>query len=192
MAVVSCPMTLEWSVLQDSFVTTGHVSVLTIIILMTASSVMKKSALLDCYCATFDEGKTVTRVGACMYNCNKNMSGDDNVYNSLTRNSSMITCLSFNRAGALCGRCLPEHYPLAYSFNLTCIKCPHVGWNWGRYIMAAYLPLTLFCFFVLFFEINAVTSHLHPVIWCSQAISMSVMSRMLFLHTSLQKLHIYI
>ena len=126
-----------------------------------------------------------------MYNCNNNMSGDDNVYGSFTRNSSMITCLSFNRAGALCGRCLHEHYPLAYSFNLTCIKCPHVGWNWGRYIMAAYLPLTLFCFFVLFFEINAVTSHLHPVIWCSQAISMSVMSRMLFLRTGFQKLPIY-
>ena len=149
------------------------------------------SAILDCYCATFDDNKTVTQVGACMFNCNKNMSGGDNVYDSLTQNNSIITCLSFNRAGALCGRCLPEHYPLAYSFNLTCIKCPHVGWNWCRYIMAAYLPLTLFCFFVLFFEINAVTSHLHPVIWCSQAISMSVMSRMLFLHTGLQKHPIY-
>ena len=150
------------------------------------------SALLDCYCATFDDSKNVTRVGACIYYCNNNMSGDDNVYNSLTRNNSIIICSSFNRAGALCGRCLPEHYPLAYSFNLTCIKCSHVGWNWGRYIVAAYLPLTLFCFFVLFFEINAVTSHLHPVIWCSQAISMSAMSRMLFLHTSLQKHPIYL
>ena len=149
------------------------------------------SALLDCYCATFDDSKNVTRVGACMYNCNKNKNGVDNVYDSLTRNDSMITCLSFNRAGALCGRCLQEHYPLAYSFNLTCIKCPHVGWNWGRYIMAAYLPLTLFCFFVLFFEINAVTSHLHPVIWCSQMISISALSRMLFLHTSFQKYPIY-
>ena len=149
------------------------------------------SSLLDCYCATFDDSKNVTRVGACMYNCNKNKSGDDNVYDSLTRNNSMITCSSFNRAGALCGRCFPEHYSLAYSFNLTCIKCPHVGWNWGRYIMAAYLPLTLFCFFVLFFEINVVTSHLHPVIWCSQSLSTSALSRMMFLHTGLQKLPIY-
>ena len=52
MAMVSCPMTLEWSVLHDSFVTTGHVSVLTIIILMTASSVMKKRALLPSWIAT--------------------------------------------------------------------------------------------------------------------------------------------
>ena len=149
------------------------------------------SVILDCYCATFDDSKNVTQVGACMYNCNKNKSDNDNVYDSLTRNNLMITCSSFNRAGALCGRCLPEHYPLAYSFNLTCIKCPHVGWNWGRYIMAAYLPLTLFCFFVLFFEINVVTSHLHPVIWCSQSLSTSALSRMMFLHTGLQKLPIY-
>ena len=145
------------------------------------------SALLDCYCATFDNSKNITQVGACIYNCNNNMSGVDNVYDSLTQNDSIITCSSFNRAGALCGRCLPEYYPLAYSFNLTCVKCPHVGWNWSRYIMAAYLPLTLFCFFVLFFEINAVTSHLHPVIWCSQVISISALSRMLFLHSSFQK-----
>ena len=149
------------------------------------------SAILDCYCATFDDSKYVTQVGACMYNCNKNKNGYDDVYNSLTRNNLMITCSSFNRAGVLCGRCLPEHYPLAFSFNLTCIKCPHVGWNWGRYIMAAYLPLTLFCFFVLFFEINVVTSHLHPVIWCSQSLSASALSRMMFLHIGLQKHPIY-
>ena len=147
------------------------------------------SAILDCYCATFEN---VTEVGACMYNCNNNMSGNDNVYSSITQNDSIKTCSSFNRAGALCGRCLPEHYPLAYSFNLTCIKCPRVGWNWGRYIMAAYLPLTLFCFFVLFFQINAVTSHLHPVIWLSQSLSTSAMSRIMYLHTGLQKHPIYL
>ena len=145
------------------------------------------SAILDCYCATFDESKNITEIGACIYNCNNIMSGDDNVYNSLTQNNSIMTCSSFNRAGALCGQCLPEHYPLAYSFNLTCIKCPHVGWNWGKYIMAAYLPLTLFCFFVLFFQINAVTSHLHPVIWLSQSLSLPALLRTLFLHNALHK-----
>ena len=128
MVMVSCPIILEWSVLQDSFITTtGHVSVLTILI----DEEKGTSALLDCYCATFDDSKNVTQVGVCMYNCNNNKNGVDDVYDSLTWNNLMITCSSFNRAGALCGRCLPEHYPLAYSFNLTCIKYPHVGWNWG-------------------------------------------------------------
>ena len=145
------------------------------------------SVILDCYCATFDNSKNITQVGACIYNCNNNKNGDDNVYHSLTRNNSIMTCSSFNRAGTLCGRCLPEHYPLAYSFNLTCIKCPHIGWNWGRYIMAAYFPLTLFCFFVLFFQINAVTSHLHPVIWYSQSLSLPALLRTLLLHNSWHK-----
>ena len=58
------------------------------------------SALLDYYCATFDDSKNVTQVGACIYNCNKNMY---NVYNSFTRNDSIKTCSSFNRVGVLCG-----------------------------------------------------------------------------------------
>ena len=188
MEVVSCPMTLEWSVLQDSFVTIEHVRKCAHYHypydIIKCDEEKDTSVILDCYCATFDDSKNITQVGACIYNCNNNKNGVDNVYNSLTQNDSIMTCSSFNRAGTLCGRCLPEHYPLAYSFNLT---CPHVGWNWGRYIMAAYLPLTLFCFFVLFFQINAATSHLHPVIWLSQSLSAPALPRMLFLHNTLHK-----
>ena len=137
------------------------------------------SKVLHCYYATFDEEKNVTLVGPCIYSCGDDNDDIDSIYRSLTQNSSV--CSSFNRAGALCGRCLPEHYPLAYSFNLTCIKCPHVGWNWGRYIMAAYLPLTIFIFLIFFFKINAITSNLHPVLWYSQALSMPPMSRILLL-----------
>ena len=63
-------------------------------------------------------------------------------------------CTDMNKMGALCGECLPDHYPLAYSFNMTCVPCPHARWNWLWYIMAAYLPLTLFYFVILFFKIN--------------------------------------
>ena len=146
------------------------------------------SAILDCYCAAFDKRRNVTEVGACVFNCAywnmKSGSSIDRVYNPLpgkAMENNGTLCELFNRAGALCGRCLPEHYPLVYSYNFTCIKCPHVNWNWGRYIMAAYLPLTLFCFFVIFFKINTVTSHLHPVIWFSQALSMPALSRILLL-----------
>jgi hypothetical protein len=39
-------------------------------------------------------------------------------------------CEHFNRTGVLCGRCQPEHYPLAYSYDLACAKCHHISWNW--------------------------------------------------------------
>ena len=138
------------------------------------------SKVLDCNCATIDVNKNVTLVGQCYYTCLLGGGLYHSLMNSTTLNDSV--CFSFRRTGALCGRCLPEHYPLAYSYDMTCIaNCSHLGWNWGRYIMAAYLPLTLFCFFILFFEINAVTSHLQPVIWCSQSFSVPTMSRVIFI-----------
>ena len=152
------------------------------------------SAVLDCYCASFIEGKRVTVAGACVYNCeNYHANAVDLVYHPLTNTTKNDTiCSSFNRTGALCGMCLPEHYPMAYSFNLTCIPCSNIGWNWGRYIMAAYLPLTIFCFFVFFFQINIITSHLHPVIWYSQTISVPALSRVLMLGSHTQPRYLVI
>ena len=145
------------------------------------------SAVLDCHCATSDKERNVTQVGACIYNCVYFTKGSaDNVYLSLeaSKKKGAHVCKEFNRGGALCGECLPEYYYLAYSYNLTCVNCTHVGWNWGRYIMAAYLPLTLFCLFIFFFQIDAVTSHLFPVIWYSQSISMPAMARIMLLTNS--------
>ena len=89
------------------------------------------------------------------------------------------------RTGALCGRCQDNHYPLAYSFSLVCVQCHHIHWNWARYIMAAYLPLTLFYLIVLFLKVNVVSGHLHHVVLFSQAMSVPALSRILF--KSLQK-----
>ena len=156
---------------------------------MKCDEVKSTSAVLDCYCATFDETKNVTLLGACIYNCgylDKDLV--DSVYHPLPNSTKQnnTVCMSFRRTGALCGRCLPHHFPLAYSFDMNCVQCSHVGWNWGRYIMAAYLPLTLFCTLVFFFQLNAVTSHLHPVIMYSQAISLPAMSRLLILSVRTQ------
>ena len=143
------------------------------------------SSVVDCYCVMYNESRNVLQVGACIYNCGwyfREETAVNSIYRSL--DSSRNICALFNRAGALCGECLPEYYPLAYSYNLSCVNCSHIGWNWGRYIMAAYLPLTLFCFFIFFFRLNAVTSHLHSVILCGQFMSMPAFLRVLLLTTS--------
>ena len=73
-------------------------------------------------------------------------------------------CSYLNRTGALCGT-IPQQYMSAYSYNFTCMHCHHVIWNWFRYIMAAYLPLTLFHFIVLFFKGECIVSgSLHAVV----------------------------
>ena len=106
------------------------------------------------------------QVGACAWNCGRalqlvNISKVMGLYLLFTNvPSDYDTCKAINRTGTLCGRCLPDHYPLTYSFSFTCAKCHHIRWNWVRYIMAAYLPLTLFYLIVLFFKINVVSGSL--------------------------------
>ena len=146
-------------------------------------------AVLNCYSTTFDARKNFMEVGACVWNCarasNKivNISEVVGLYHYFTNvPSDYDMCKLMNRTGTLCGRCLPDHYPLAYSFSLTCAKCNHIRWNWVRYIMAAYLPLTLFFFIVIFFKINVVSSHLHPVVLFSQSISMPALTRAILLY----------
>ena len=136
------------------------------------------SSLLNYFCATFDEDNNVMLVGHCPH---RRKSENYTLYYNLPRNVSTLSillCQPFNRTGALCGRCLPEHYPLAYSFNMTCISCPHVHWNWARYIMAAYLPLTLF-YLVILFKINATSSHYFAAVYFCQAITMPIVLRIL-------------
>ena len=147
--------------------------------------------LLRIFCITFDPHKNMTSVGNCLRQLSPSASGvnyaDHTLYNPLpnsVHDLDRMMCRSFNRTGTLCGRCLPDHYPLAYSFNITCIPCPRVCWNWFRYIMAAYLPLTVFYLIVLFFKINTTSSHLFVVIYCCQSLSMPALLRNLFIGIS--------
>ena len=138
-------------------------------------------AVLDCYCATYDIDKKLLQVGACFFNCGNNTKLTvDLMYHKIPKNGYDLNetiCRAYNRTGALCGRCLRGHYPTAYSFNFTCIECHHVVWNWFRYIMAAYLPLTLFFFIVLFFKVNVVSGYLFPVVYFGQLVSIPALSR---------------
>ena len=104
------------------------------------------------YCITFDEQKDLTVAGNCLRtnkggNITGLVSSGNSLYHLIPSDAKLLNdmmCSSTDRTGTLCGRCLPYHYPLAYSFNMTCIPCPHAHWNWFKYIMVAYLPLTLF------------------------------------------------
>ena len=115
-----------------------------------------------------------------MNNIRDNM---EELYHPLPQNGVILNkteCADMNRTGALCGRCQDNHYPLAYSFSLVCVQCHHIHWNWARYIMAAYLLLTLFYLIVLFFKVNLVSGHLHHVVFFSQAMSIPALSRLLY------------
>ncbi len=136
--------------------------------------------LQQSYCATYNMARNTTEIGACIFRNKYYKYLHYEAYYSLPKKASELTeaiCGEVNRTGTLCGRCLPDHYPLAYSFNMTCVPCPHPHWNWLWYIMAAYLPLTLFYFIILFFKINAVSSHLFAVVYYCQMLSLPAVLR---------------
>ena len=133
-------------------------------------------ANLQYYCATYNTEKSSLQIGQCIYNhLNTTVLPTDTSYRLLPSDGDTLNetaCSYLNRTGALCGRCLPQQYISAYSYNSNCTHCHHVIWNWFRYIMAAYIPLTLFHFIVLFFKVNVVSGSLHAVVLGSQIMSL--------------------
>ena len=154
----------------------------------TSDNVSYNFAVLNCYCATFNQKKSLLQVGYCIWNCstaseslNARVSGVYRILTNLPSDYNM--CQPLKRTGTLCGKCLPNHYPLTYSYNFKCVKCHHIRWDLVRYVLAAYFPLTLFYLVVLFLKLNIVSSHLHPVVLFSQAMSMPPLARALLLST---------
>ena len=140
-------------------------------------------SVLDCYCITYDK-ESQAEVGSCIYNCvntNKTDSSDP-VYHILPENTSdsnKVVCgKEFFRDGTLCGKCKDGYFPQVYSFNMTCVKCPHGRANWWKFVLYAFLPLTIFYFIVVLFKINANSSHLQGFIYYSQVISMPPVARL--------------
>ena len=142
---------------------------------------LRQVKVVDCYCVTYDESKNRVVAGSCFTRCATPHPHDliDVVYHKLEANVTKLNkaiCGKTNRNGPLCGRCEHGFYPLAYSFNQTCIQCPG---RWWKFIIVAYLPLTIFYLFVLFFKLNATSSYLHGYVLYSQAMSMPANARML-------------
>ena len=142
-------------------------------------------SVLDCYCVTYNKFEDSVEIGKCIFNCMRAGSQyQDSIYSNLPSNVSDLNkmfCEKFNRQGTLCGQCKDDHFPLAYSFNLTCVKCPHSKTNWIKYVSVAFVPLTVFYFVILLFKVNIVSSHLYGFVVYSQAVTIPALSRILIL-----------
>ena len=138
--------------------------------------------ILDYYCVTYDEIEDTVEIGKCVFNCHNISKTDmhDEIYGELPMNVLKLKrtfCDRFNRQGTLCGQCKDDHFPLAYSFDFTCVKCPHSKINWIKYVSVAFVPLTAFYFVILLFKVNIVSSHLYGFVFFGQAISMPILAR---------------
>ena len=115
--------------------------------------------VLNCYCMTYDNYDSGTIVvGVCPFNA-FNITGDSYLsnYHRLPLNSSELNdamCGHFNREGQLCGQCKEGYHLPVYSYELQCRNCTYSSYNWAKYILVAFGPLTIFLFLIFLFRIS--------------------------------------
>ena len=141
------------------------------------------SAVLNCYCVT--EVNNEMYISLCFYNCERPVTTKayQTIYHDISNRSVLndYMCRRFNRTGISCGECKPGLSPFVLSYNLSCVKCPDSHKNWWKFIVFGFIPLTLFYFFVVLFNINVTSSRLHGFILFSQALSTPALVRIVLL-----------
>jgi len=145
------------------------------------------SILQTCQCATYDDDRNVIEYGRCVYNCfysigNSSYFENNRILPSEVGDWNDEVCGKFHRRGSLCGSCQVNTYLMAYSYNLTCVKCGnHYKLNWLKYLFFAFFPLTIFYFTILLLHINIASSPLQGYTLNAQLISAPALARMFLL-----------
>ena len=146
-------------------------------------NVLSNSSLSAYNCITFNEKEGLFEGGVCIY------ATTTETYLELTMPSitlpretvelnDFMCGKMLNRSGTLCGECKDGHSPLVYSFELNCVPCPNGRENWWKYVLSAFLPLTLFCFIIFFFNVNVISSHFYGFVFYSQIVFEPTMVRL--------------
>ena len=138
--------------------------------------------ILDCYSMTTDTTGNKTVVGQCFFNCaNLTNSKLDLIYHRVAKYVIDLneTCSYLHRTGTLCGECMRDYVPTAYSYSMECIKCSHTHHNWLKYVAVAFLPLTVFMIFVLVFRVSVSSPKLLALVFAFQNFSAPVNMRIL-------------
>ena len=172
----TCP---PWSYCDSS---SGYCQCSTYNFILQCDDLTNGGQILTCHCLTFNNKTNTTEEGSCLYNCGKFVNvSPSQIYNTLPRNVSdlnEIMCGPFNRTGTLCGECNEGMYLPAYSYDMACTTCDTSVWsNICKYLLAAFVPLTLFGFIVLIFKINIPTSQLQSVVLYCQLLSSPIVVR---------------
>ena len=134
----------------------------------------KEVRVLDCFCITVDHSRNKTVLGECPYNCvNTSFSFHDSMYHpvprDLLRDDTNSVCGYLHRTGTLCGQCMNNYSRSAYSYTFDCFPCERSQWLF--YVLAVYIPLTLFIIFVLAFRLSVVSPKLYGMITILQILA---------------------
>ena len=127
--------------------------------------------LAMCYCMTrYEEDLNTIDVGACAYQCYHHFGK----WGHYPIND--YECNRTARIGQLCGRCQTGYAPPVYSYDLHCVECSST--HYVKYIVIAFLPLTLFFIIAVTLHISATSPSLNAFIFVSQLLTAPVMSRL--------------
>ena len=142
----------------------------------------REAHILDGYLVTYNEAEDTVEAGQTMYGWrSKHFNrGRKKLYYLVKPNRSNLNhdaCDRFHREGRLCGRCREGYSPLVYTYMLGCANCSNTGLNVVRFIAAAFIPLTVFYFFVVFFKFNANSPALQAYILGVQLLGAPVVCR---------------
>ena len=130
----------------------------------------KDVGILKNYCMTYSES-TGPVVGACFYNI---YTLEGTIYHPLpSKVTKLDMCGYYNRAGQLCGKCKENYSIPAYSYNLKCVQCSVGRFSWVTYILAAFLPLTVFFILVLSCRFSATSPRFSAFVFASQDIALA-------------------
>jgi len=128
----------------------------------------KEVAILNHYCMTYSES-TGPVAGSCFYYSHTL----GVAYRPLPSNiTELDMCGYYNRAGQLCGECKENYSIPVYSYGSKCVQCSMGHFGWVVYIVAAFLPLTVFFILVLSCRLSATSPRLSAFAFVSQAIAL--------------------
>ena len=82
------------------------------------------------------------------------------------------TVILQNRTGQLCSKCAKGYAPSAYSYGVQCVDCANYRYNWIKYLLIAYLPVTALYLAVTVFQLNATSPSMSACIFVCQLISL--------------------
>ena len=137
-------------------------------------------SLLTCHCMSYSDNGDGVVMGACPFLCTNSyytkIYADTNLSNLCDRD------IHQNRQGQMCGQCKDNHSPSPYSYQLQCAHCSHYKYNWLKYLVMAYAPLTVFYFIVIIFRLNALSASMNSIVFFSQIISSPAVMNMISMY----------
>ena len=127
--------------------------------------------LQTCHCMSYMDNSDDDAVvmGACPYLCTDYIYLD--IHTDINLNNLCNSDLQQNRQRQMCRHCEENHSPSPYSYQLKCAHCSHYKYNWLKYLVMAYLSLTIFFLVVILFGFSALSAPMNAFIFISQIVS---------------------